>query len=480
MFFYSMFKTIDSLFIEKSFKRELVIANLLIERNTWVSFKEISEINNVVWNTTIRDLENMNKTIPGFLEIKEKAKEVKVSNTGEYCYMDICSVYLKMSFSYQLFCLLFKYNDINLFKLCEELYISQSHFYKKYHQLKAILPDGINIELNSLKVTGDELRIRKFYYNLLIISNNPDDFNISSNFLEYLEALSMDVFHEAGVISKSQNKENYLYWLAICHRRSKVQKVNIDLKENYISQFLRKIYAKIPGQYGNQLLDEYIIHSYGFYMQDLTYKEDRVKSVINFYTHKIYFPYFRYLELFFNDKNKQLGIDLIHVCISLPLSTDFFVKDRIFERFYKDEIKRYILETVYNKVIKDNNIIVDYEKKEILEILKFIVFKYHIQLSSSLFKFKRTSIIVSMSGGSNAEKYIKDLIEINYKGLVEFWDYSDFKLLEHVDIVITDTIGSRRTTNFIKCEFPIVFDYFKSLNYLIERKILENIKAKKE
>lgn len=85
-----------------------------------------------------------------------------------------------------------------------------------------------------------------------------------------------------------------------------------------------------------------------------------------------------------------------------------------------------------------------------------------------------------MSEGSNAEKYIKNLIEINYKGLVEFWDYSDFKLLEHVDIIITDAIGSQRTTNFIKCEFSIVLDYFKSLNYLIERKILENIKAKKE
>ncbi|EOS8095639.1 helix-turn-helix domain-containing protein [Enterococcus hirae] len=475
-----MFKTINSLFIEKSFKRELVIVKILIERNTWVSFKELSEINNVVWKTTIRDLENINKTIPRFLEIKDKAKEVRFSNTGEYCYMDIYSIYLKMSFSYQLFCLLFRNKDINLFKLCDELFISQSHFYKKHHQLKAILPDGINIDLNSLKVIGDEFKIRKFYYNLLIISNNPDDFNISSNFLEYLEAISMDVFYEAGIISKSQNKENYLYWLAICHRRSKVQKVNINLKENYISQFLKKIYAKIPGQFGNQLLDEYIIHSYGFYMQDLIYKEDRVKSVIDFYTKKIYSPYLNYLKPFFSNKNKKLGLDLIHACVSLPLSTDFFIKNRIFDRFYKDEIKKHLLETIYNKVIKNNNIIIDYEKKEILEILKFMVFKYHIQLSSNLFKFKRTSIIVSMSGGSNAEKYIKNLIEINYKGLVEFWDYSDFKLLEHVDIVITDIIGSQRATNFIKCEFPIVLDYFKTLNSLIERKILENIKAKKE
>ncbi|MCK6147489.1 helix-turn-helix domain-containing protein [Enterococcus hirae] len=475
-----MFETIDSLFIEKSFKRELVIVKILIERNTWVSFKELSEINNVVWKTTIRDLENINKTIPRFLEIKDKAKEVKFSNTGEYCYIDIYSIYLKMSFSYQLFCLLFRNKYINLFKLCDELFISQSHFYKKYHQLKAILPDGINIDLNSLKVIGDEFKIRKFYYNLLIISNNPDDFNISSNFLEYLEAISMDVFYEAGIISKSQNKENYLYWLAICHRRSKVQKVNINFKENYISQFLKKIYAKIPGQFGNQLLDEYIIHSYGFYMQDLIYKEDRVKSVINFYTKKIYSPYLNYLKPFFSNKNKQLVLDLIHACVSLPLSTDFFIKNRIFDRFYKDEIKKHLLETIYNKVIKNNNIIIDYEKKEILEILKFMVFKYHIQLSSNLFKFKRTSIIVSMSGGSNAEKYIKNLIEINYKGLVEFWDYSDFKLLEHVDIVITDIIGSQRATNFIKCEFPIVLDYFKTLNSLIERKILENIKAKKE
>ncbi|EMF0137076.1 helix-turn-helix domain-containing protein [Enterococcus hirae] len=475
-----MFETIDSLFIEKSFKRELVIVKILIERNTWVSFKELSEINNVVWKTTIRDLENINKTIPRFLEIKDKAKEVRFSNTGEYCYIDIYSIYLKMSFSYQLFCLLFRNKDINLFKLCDELFISQSHFYKKYHQLKAILPDGINIDLNSLKVIGDEFKIRKFYYNLLIISNNPDDLNISSNFLEYLEAISMDVFYEAGIISKSQNKENYLYWLAICHRRSKVQKVNINLKENYTSQFLKKIYAKIPGQFGNQLLDEYIIHSYGFYMQDLIYKEDRVKSVIDFYTKKKYSPYLNYLKPFFNNKNKQLGLDLIHACVSLPLSTDFFIKNRIFDCFYKDEIKKHLLETIYNKVIKNNNIIIDYEKKEILEILKFMVFKYHIQLSSNLFKFKRTSIIVSMSGGSNAEKYIKNLIEINYKGLVEFWDYSDFKLLEHVDIVITDIIGSQRATNFIKCEFPIVLDYFKTLNSLIERKILENIKAKKE
>ncbi|PQE56347.1 hypothetical protein, partial [Enterococcus faecium] len=101
-----MFETIDSLFIEKSFKRELVIVKILIERNTWVSFKELSEINNVVWKTTIRDLENINKTIPRFLEIKDKAKEVRFSNTGEYCYIDIYSIYLKMSFSYQLFCLL--------------------------------------------------------------------------------------------------------------------------------------------------------------------------------------------------------------------------------------------------------------------------------------------------------------------------------------------------------------------------------------
>ena len=144
-----MFKTINSLFIEKSFKRELVIVKILIERNTWVSFKELSEINNVVWKTTIRDLENINKTIPRFLEIKDKAKEVRFSNTGEYCYMDIYSIYLKMSFSYQLFCLLFRNKDINLFKLCDELFISQSHFYKKHHQLQAILPDGINIDLNS-------------------------------------------------------------------------------------------------------------------------------------------------------------------------------------------------------------------------------------------------------------------------------------------------------------------------------------------
>ena len=120
-----MIETIDSLFIEKSFKRELVIVKILIERNTWVSFKELSEINNVVWKTTIRDLENINKTIPRFLEIKDKAKEVRFSNTGEYCYIDIYSIYLKMSFSYQLFCLLFRNKDINLFKLCDELFISQ-------------------------------------------------------------------------------------------------------------------------------------------------------------------------------------------------------------------------------------------------------------------------------------------------------------------------------------------------------------------
>lgn len=472
-----MFKSIDSLFIEKSFKRELMIANLLIERSSWVSFKEISEINKVVWKTTIRDLENINKTIPGFLEIRDKEKKVKFLNTGKYCYTDICNIYLKMSFSYQLFCLLFKNNSISLFKLCDELFISQSHFYKKYHQLKSILPNGINIDLNSLTVTGDELEIRKFYYNLLIISNDPHDFNISSNFLEYLETISRDVFHEAGIISNSQNKKNYLYWLAICHRRSRIKKVERNFKENYISQFLRNVYAKIPGQFGNLLLDECIVHSYGYYIQDMIYKEDRIKFVIDFYITNNYSPYFKYLEPFFRNNNKQLVLDLINSCVSLPLSADFFIRNKMFDRFYEDEINQYILEFVYNKIIKINNITIDYEKRDILEILKFLVFKYYCQLAPNLFKFKRISIIVSISaaGGSSTEKYIKDLIEISYKGLVELWDYSEPKFLECADIVITDVIDSHRNNNFIKCEIPVTLDYFKALNSLIKKKILENI-----
>lgn len=472
-----MFKSIDSLFIEKSFKRELIIANLLIERGTWVSFKEISKINKVVWQTTVRDLENINKTIPEFLVIRNKTKKVRLSNIGKYCYIDICSIYLKMSFSYQLLCLLFKNNSISLFKLCDELFISQSHFYKKYHQLKSILPDGINIDLNSLKVIGDELEIRKFYYNLLIISNDPHDFNISSNFLKYLETISIDVSHEAGIIFKSQNKENYLYWLAICHRRSKVQKVKGFFKENYISQFLRDIYAKIPGQFGNLLLDECIVHSYGFYMQDMIYKEDRIKFVIDFCITNNYSHYFQYLEPLFND-NKQMILDFINIYISLPLSIDFFVKNKMLEKFYEDEIKRSILESIYNDIVKNNNVTIDYEKREMLEILKFLVLKYYYPLSSRLFKFNRTSIIVFMTGGSSTEKYLKNLIEINYKGLVEFWDYSDSKLLECVDIVITDTIGNQRGNNFIKCEFPVTLDSFKSLNSLLKNKILEKIGVK--
>lgn len=470
-----MFKSIDSLFIEKNLKRELIIIKLLIEKDKWFSFKEISEINKVVWRTTVRDLENIAKTIPGFLEIKDK--KVKYLNTGKYCYTDICSIYLKMSFSYQLFRLLFKNNGISLLKLCDELFISQSHFYKKYHQLKSILPIGIDIDLTSLKVIGDELEIRKLYYNLLSVSNDPDDFNISKNFLEYLETIFMEVVFEAGIIFKRKNKENCLYWLAVCHRRSKIQKIAGEGKENHISQFLKNIYEKIPGKFGNILLDEYIIHSYGFYMQELIYNEERLESVIDFYTTNQYFPYYQYLEPLFSN-NKQIFLDLIHMYISLPLSTDFFIRNRMFARFYKDEIKRYLLENIYNNIIENNNIVKNHEKHEILEMLKCLIFKYYEQLLSNIFKFERISITVFMLGGSSIEKYIKDLIEFNYKGLIEFWDYSDNKLLEYVDIVITDDTSNRRSDNFIKCEFPITLNYYKSLNSSIKMKILEKIKER--
>ena len=159
--------------METSSLRQLAILNKILRSTEPISLIQLAEENKVVLSTIKNDLSVLKEITENKWEFKLKDRKVYLQKPLNEDYDTVYKKYLIEGFLYKFLAITFRTNKPSSVIMCQQLYVSHSHFYKKIAKLQKILPEGITIDLNSLSLNGDELKIRCLYYSLIKFSGRP-------------------------------------------------------------------------------------------------------------------------------------------------------------------------------------------------------------------------------------------------------------------------------------------------------------------
>lgn len=230
--------------METSALRQLTILKKILRSTEPISLIQLAEENDVVITTIKNDLSVLKEITESKWDFTIKDRKVYLKKPLNEDYDTVYKKYLTEGFLYKFLAITFRANKPSSVIICQQLYISHSHFYKKITKLQNMLPDGITIDLNSLSLVGDELKIRCLYYSLIKFSGNPEDFSIHSedlnNELKWLKKIE----HTFDVNFSFYLEKLYAIWLTICTRRyrqSPIKLTNFSLSMiNPVQQFIRQ------------------------------------------------------------------------------------------------------------------------------------------------------------------------------------------------------------------------------------------------
>ncbi|MEY8500495.1 helix-turn-helix domain-containing protein [Enterococcus avium] len=477
------------LVIEKNYIRELKIIKKLLKESDWVSIEDLAKLNSVVAKTTIQDLEKIKRILPEKWILQIENRSARILKEKGLNYAQIYKVYLRQSFSYQFLTRIFRSSTSSLLRLCNEMYISQSHFYKKVKQLRKYLPDNIQVNLNTLTLEGDEMSIRLLFFQLLSLSNNYQDFGINSIDLQINLQIINSIANKLDIRMTEYAKELCQYWMAICNRRFLKRSMineNKKLLSNPISDILNTQYKEEFNIHG--MIQESRVYSLGFYMQSIKYTENSKKLFSDFYRYNNkYYPIVYKMGQTLTKRNKsiekqQLIINMVDILIAMPILTESISISTVIMKDLNTKIDEY-LEEVLDKYIsmleKENTIFLKKLEKEYF--IKSLITFYKPMIRSLLPKVK-VVLALNLVQGLCLEQDIMDKIRARYSFWAEVHPVSYFEkgLEKNIDLYITNTTSQLKEgddTHTIYWEFYPVREDWEVLDREIEKYIIDQFNS---
>lgn len=433
--------------METAALRQLTILKKILRSAEPPSLTQLAEENEVVLTTIKNDLSALKEITENRWIFTIKDRKVYLQKPLNEDYDTIYKKYLVEGFIYKFLAITFHTNKPSSVIICQQLYVSHSHFYKKITKLQKMLPENVTIDLNSLTLVGDELKIRCLYYSLIKFSGRPEDFCIYNedlnNELKWLKKIE----HTFDVSFSLYLEKLYAIWLTICTRRYRqnpIKLTNFTLSiVNPVQQFIRQELKTAIKEQRILSEDELLARTLIWYIYPFPYYENSqlAKNALIKYQAK--------LKKSYSFAKKLLDIQ------DIDIDTD------------KKELMLYIIDTLYILPIAEVLITIQEEKYEFPPVHPFLPLKLIIEkisdvnaqlayglsnyqmnilaklithrISYSLTDSLICPIIINIHSkfGLSIEKDIAKLIRSKYKEFVQIQHYHTIAILKP-DIVISD------------------------------------------
>ncbi len=150
--------------LQKKERRQLRLAEFLIEKDDWLTFQELAEELGCSERILKYDLNHFKETF-SYFKIESSHDGIRLIFNKNKGFKNIYQSVFDSSHAFQLLELLFFEENYSINQLADRLYISSSSLYRLINQVNEVLIDyGFQIETNPCRLTGAENEIRYFYY----------------------------------------------------------------------------------------------------------------------------------------------------------------------------------------------------------------------------------------------------------------------------------------------------------------------------
>lgn len=156
-------------FLDKNDQVEIMIFNELIKGEMR---HEISEIRSALGITRARFNDRLDSLsfrltslAPDIILQKESGDELILKLPLSFNVSDVYFYYLKESVNYQIVERLYNVGKLDIFETIEELYLSESAYYRRIREINEVLAE-FDLKIVNGILKGDELQIRYFFFNL--------------------------------------------------------------------------------------------------------------------------------------------------------------------------------------------------------------------------------------------------------------------------------------------------------------------------
>lgn len=214
------------LLLEKFEVRALTILRALYSEERWWREKELSALIACAPDTTYKLLKHINGFFDDYFQghtiITQPNKGIHLETKNHYPIGKIESTYIKNTLSFKMIDTIFHSRVSTLDDLADSLHISSSTAYRRLQLLKKYLVNhNLTLNISKLEITGSEIIVREFYYQLYwsVVKSDTWPFLIPNHqvFLKNCLALLSNTDFSLSSIEKLQ----FLYRLIISQMRLK-------------------------------------------------------------------------------------------------------------------------------------------------------------------------------------------------------------------------------------------------------------------
>lgn len=490
-------------FIDSNNRNKLELLERLNRARTSMSINELAsetQISDKTVRKLIKEL-SVEFSETALIEVDYNGAQIKAVRANNLSILDIATNYLKASLHYKIIVDLF-YGRLNRRVFCEKEFISDSLFKLKIKELKTILAE-YSISLDSkLKIVGEELRIRNFFYYFFstAMSDWPfDEFfqkkldqclKEEYNLWEKLNMINQRRFCLVLYISYIRNSNMcYINDLTLSNLEKEFSQIGL---KNSLNSFFRMINVNkdIETEVSVACLFIFKEHLVPFKVTytDEIQRKDIEKNVpfIKFsdiLTRKViehFYPQLPY-ETFELDVNKctdLLHMELLHCMLDIR---DFFYVFSEADFYYKDTAEQLLfqqVEALYDDLMQDEEYLLFYQqikstvKKEIY-LDQLYIMMYNIKNKVANTSLDKVKIYVQ-----NSKKHVEELVI--YKIKLIFSDRIEIMPTpyeENIDMIITDTVTNYRKLSDEQFVVMSTFSNRSEFDFLI-KKITDKILKK--
>lgn len=478
--------------METAALRQLAILKKILRSAEPPSLTQLAEENEVVLTTIKNDLSALKEITENRWIFTIKDRKVYLQKPLNEDYDTIYKKYLVEGFIYKFLAITFHTNKPSSVIICQQLYVSHSHFYKKITKLQKMLPENVTIDLNSLTLVGDELKIRCLYYSLIKFSGRPEDFCIYNedlnNELKWLKKIE----HTFDVKFSLYLEKLYAIWLTICTRRYRqnpIKLTNFTLSiVNPVQQFIRQELKTAIKEQRILSEDELLARTLIWYIYPFPYYENSqlAKNALIKYQAQLKKSYSFAKKLLdiqdidIDTDEKELMLYIIDTLYILPIAEVLITIQG--EKYEFPPVHSFLPLNLIIEKISDVNAQLAYglSNHQMNILAKLITHRISYSLTESLI----CPIIINIHSkfGLSIEKDIAKLIRSKYKEFVQIQHYHTIAILKP-DIVISDypevkmfyKKNNKNSCTFLAWETPNTSKNWEELEVAITSLIYQQI-----
>ncbi|CAD5896734.1 conserved hypothetical protein [Carnobacterium maltaromaticum] len=156
--------------LELSDIRDLTLINFLYKENRWWTAEDLAKETSYTIDSIYTAIKHINiifAEYDDFIILTKVNRGIYLQKNKQISIEKYKGLYLLNSLSFQLLDILFTTSNLSIKKLTNRFFISKSTLYRKLKIISSMLErNNLFLDTRTLKITGDELVIREFFYSL--------------------------------------------------------------------------------------------------------------------------------------------------------------------------------------------------------------------------------------------------------------------------------------------------------------------------